>query len=358
MIVRVRVLLILTLLYCHVYARFTIVNETHISHAPFNLCHTQITPNYLYFFAIKNFQSTFFCINAVTLQIIRSYTISGFLVSYLPPLYDVLRYKIYLIYMLFGETQYRISSFNMINLSVLQNQTFSIPFELGIGILNSYTKSLYIPEEDMPLGNQLKQISLDTFNDTGKTVNVDEYGIISAKHQDPNKPYLYSIQYHLNLDLNITDYSVVKYNLETFKVENVWNTTNQDLFIYSSCYISRANLLAFGLGSKKSPLGIALFNLTTFQIVKTLLVDPSFKQQGYPTRITANTNYLYFTTSNQEVGSQICLVWRVPLASFDQQHLEYIQTPKELACNVVMLESNENGAYFAIDLGQRLFATN
>jgi hypothetical protein len=338
---------------------FSIIDQTIVSGGPFEIHSSQITNDSLYLFASKNFQSTFIKIDTTNLQTVRSYTFSGFITQSLPPMWDVQNERIYLIYLLYGEPQYHISSFNMGNISVLVTEQFNSIFEPGVGLVNSFMKSLYIPEEDMPLGNQLRQISIEGFNDTGRIVNLDKFGTITAKHQDPSKPYLFTVQYHQDANQQVINFNIVGFNLQTLTVEKTWSTSDERMFIYSSCMIPGANLLAIGLGKDASTIGVALFDLKLFQLVGDVIpLDPSLKQQGFPTRMSSNGKYLYFTTNNHDISNRTCLIWRVPLGNFQQKALEYFETPKEVACNVVMLESNDKGAYFATDLGQRLFSTN
>lgn len=357
MIVSQRIFMFFLLLHI-AWARFSIVNQTTVASKPFYINSAQTTANSLYIFANKDFKSTFLIIDAVTLCMKKSFTIDGFLTFSLPPFYDLSNGTIYLIYKLYQESNFRISSISMNDLSVGVNQTFDVSFEPGEGLLNSYTKSIYVPEEDMPLGNQLRQITINGFNDTGKIIDLDIYGVVLKRHQNPMNPYLYTVQHKIGSDQMIVAVNIVQYNLERYQIEKIWNTTEKNMFAYSSCFIPGVNMLALGIGGDSSPIGVSIFDLYQFKIIGTLLLDPSLKQKGYPTRLTSNGNYVYFTTSNQEITQRQCLVWRVPVKQFDTAHLEYITTPQEKICNVIMLESNERGAYFATDLGQHLFSTN
>ncbi len=339
--------------------RFALRNKTIISDGPFELHTAKATNDFLYLFASKNFTSTFLKIDFSSLKITNAFSISGFVVSYLPPMYDFSSSRVYLIYLPYQAANYRIAAFSLVDFSVKVNRTFSIPFTLGSGLVNSYMKSIYIPEEDAPLGNQLKQIALKTYNDTGNLVDLDRLGTVEAKHQNQNKPQLFVVQFQPGTEHAIQNNSITIYNLEKMEIERTWTNKDEKLFIYSSCLIPETRVLILGLGKQPDiQPGVALFDLDKMEVISVIYLDKSFQQKGYPTHITSNGRYVYFATNSQDIEHRNCYIWRIPVENFKETELEHIETTKETACNIVMLESNNNGAAFATDLGKQLFLTN
>ncbi|KAL0485906.1 hypothetical protein AKO1_002171 [Acrasis kona] len=346
-------------LFLYSFARFAVLNQFVVSERPYTYLSSQITEDHLYLFADKNFDHIFLKVDLETSTVTHTQHFDNYVIRNLAPFFDIPGDKMYFIYLYLLQTQYRISSFNLKDLSYEKNSTFDVTFYNGVGLLNSYMKSIYIPEEDFPMGNQLKQVHLSNFTDTGRIVNLDEFGVVLKKYQKYGEPIIYAIAFHQDIHLNILDFSIIKYDLVDLKVIKSWTTKDPSLYAYTSCFVPGGKYLGLGLGAPNVPTGVALFDLESFNVEKQFSVMSTFNQKSYPTILSSNGKDMYFTTSNRDLEHRDCMVWKVSLSNFTVNNAEHVYTQdKKGICNVVMLESNNRGSYFATDLGRSVFHTN